>query len=118
MRKLLLAVAILAGIIIGQQLHVVKAQSGNPLQMQVSGVHTACTVTAATTSFCFATDGLWQSLNGAAYTQLGGTASASLTVNGVTKTLPATFNITAATAQPLSTAVVTTTAPATSVTVQ
>ena len=51
--------------------HTAKAQGTNPLQIVVTGTHTSCTVTVSTTAYCFATDGLWQSLNGAAYTQLG-----------------------------------------------
>ena len=44
----------------------------SPFQMAVgSGLHTACTVTATTTTYCFASDGLWVSTNGGAYSQIG-----------------------------------------------
>ena len=67
---LLSAVLFTAGLLVTPR--TTAAQSGsNPFQMTVSGPHTACTVTAGQTNFCFATDGFWQSINGAAYTQLG-----------------------------------------------
>jgi hypothetical protein len=58
------------------------AQSTAPLSITVVGVHTSCTVAASTTTFCFASDGLWQSLSGAAYVQLGAAISgvSSITV--------------------------------------
>lgn len=60
----------------------VVAQSP-PIQIQSSISHTACTVTASTTTYCFANDGLYVSLNGAAFTQIGGsTGVTSITVNG------------------------------------
>lgn len=46
--------------------------------------HTSCNVTPAATSYCFASDGLWQSLNGAAYTQLGVAVGGVTSVNGKT----------------------------------
>jgi hypothetical protein len=50
-----------------------RAQAPVPAQFSVipATLHTACTVIATTTSYCFASDGLWVSLNGAAYTQIG-----------------------------------------------
>ena len=36
----------------------------------VAATHTSCTVTASTTQICFASDGLWLSVNGAAYVQV------------------------------------------------
>jgi hypothetical protein len=48
-----------------------RAQTTIPFQMAVgTGLHTACTVTTGTTQYCFAADGLWVSLNGAAYAQI------------------------------------------------
>lgn len=47
--------------------------------------HTSCNVTVGATSFCFASDGLWQSINGAAFVQLGVAAPAGvISVNGKT----------------------------------
>lgn len=46
------------------------AQAAIPYQLTVVGVHTSCTIAVNTTSYCFAADGLWQSLNGLAYTQI------------------------------------------------
>lgn len=44
----------------------------NPWQFSVSSAtHTSCTTTASTTTFCFASDGVWQSLQGATFTQVG-----------------------------------------------
>jgi hypothetical protein len=74
MKKLaaVVLIALLAGIWLGRTVH---AQSTAPWQVAVSSAtHTSCTVTASTTQFCFASDGLWVSLNGAAYTQIGGAA--------------------------------------------
>jgi hypothetical protein len=49
-----------------------RAQTAIPFQMAVgAATHASCTVTAATTQYCFAADGLWVSLNGAVYTQIG-----------------------------------------------
>jgi hypothetical protein len=50
-----------------------KAQTSvaNPLQMGVVGSHSLCVVQTAATNYCFAADGLWISINGAAYVQLG-----------------------------------------------
>jgi hypothetical protein len=54
----------------------------------VAAAHTSCTVTTSTTQVCFATDGLWVSVNGAAYVQVQtGTPAAvvtSIAVNGGT----------------------------------
>jgi hypothetical protein len=62
-----------------------QAQSANPWQVSVVGAHTLCTVTPATTQYCFASDGLWMSLNGAAYVQLGAVAPVGVvSVNGKT----------------------------------
>jgi hypothetical protein len=49
-----------------------KAQiaNSNPWQLTVVGTHTSCAVAVGQTNFCFASDGLWQSLNGAPYVQL------------------------------------------------
>ena len=49
----------------------VQAQGSVPWAMTVVGAHTLCTVVASATTFCFAADGVWQSLNGAAFAQLG-----------------------------------------------
>ena len=60
-----------------------RAQTSIPWQATVTGLHATCTVSPVTvpasTTYCFASDGLWQSVNGAAYTQVGITA-----VTGVT----------------------------------
>jgi hypothetical protein len=57
--------------VVSLKIHYVHAQSINPWQVSVVGAHTLRTVTVATTQYCFASDGLWMSLNGAAYVQLG-----------------------------------------------
>ena len=63
----------------------VRAQSfvtSGPFQIQTPNAHTSCTVIPNSTEYCFSGDGLWESLNGAAYVQLtpGGVTS----VNGQT----------------------------------
>jgi hypothetical protein len=62
-----------------------RSQTAAPWQVGVgSALHTACTVTASTTTYCFANDGLWVSLNGAAYAQVATPAGVtSLTVCNV-----------------------------------
>jgi hypothetical protein len=63
----------------------VHAQGTNPFQVAVTGAHTLCAVTTGVTQYCFASDGVWQSLNGAAYTQLTAGAGGGVTsVNGKT----------------------------------
>ena len=82
---LLLALIVILGILISR--HVRAQAAGAPWQVAVSGFHTACTTTASTTQFCFAADGLWQSINGSAYVQIGtlGPIGAPVTsVNGKT----------------------------------
>lgn len=56
--------------------------SNAPFQFQTPGVHTSCTVVPSQTEFCFAGDGLWQSLNGGAYVQI--TTQSVTSVNGKT----------------------------------
>jgi hypothetical protein len=71
MRKLLvLAGMIIIGIGTAWRL---RAQAANaiPWQVGVTGAHTLCVVVAGQTNYCFAADGLWISLNGAAYVQMG-----------------------------------------------
>lgn len=66
-----------------------RAQTVLPPPWQVTvgpATHTACTVAPALTQMCLASDGLWLSVNGAAYVQVQtGTAVAgvtSISVNG------------------------------------
>jgi hypothetical protein len=57
-------------------------------------LHTSCTVLASTTKYCFAADGLYISLNGAAYAQIAATAGV-ISFNGRTgAVLPATGDYT------------------------
>jgi hypothetical protein len=72
MRKIM--VGVLLGLLLAFMLNRgVQAQAtSGPLQIQaVSVAHTSCTITASVTTYCFASDGLWQSLSGAAFVQLG-----------------------------------------------
>jgi len=51
-----------------------------PITIQSTIAHASCpAIAAGLTSYCFASDGLWQSLNGAAYVQLGVAAPAGVT---------------------------------------
>lgn len=55
------------------------AQTATALTFTAQLPHTSCLpVTSGKTQFCFATDGLWQSINGAAYVQLGASAVAGV----------------------------------------
>ncbi len=68
----------------------VEAQS-TPLTIVAQLAHTSCPVaTVGKTQYCFATDGLWQSLNGAAYTQLGVGTGGVASLNGKTGALTIT----------------------------
>lgn len=56
-----------------------------PWQFGVNGAtHTSCQVVASSTQFCFASDGVWQSINGGAFTQLGTPAAGVTSFNGRT----------------------------------
>ena len=59
-----------------------RAQSTTPFTIVTQSLtHTSCpAVIASTTQICFASDGIWQSLNGAVYTQVGGAVSAVTSV--------------------------------------
>ena len=75
---------------------IVEAQaitSTTPLSLQVSGTFANCpAVVSGSTQFCFTTTGIYQSLSGAAWTLAGGATAVTLTLNGTTKTLPASFH--------------------------
>lgn len=75
--------------------------------LQISGAyatHTACTPVPSQSSACLASDGLWVSVNGAAFTQLGAAA-----VGGVTSV--AVCNLTGLTCAPAQTGAVTVNIP-------
>jgi hypothetical protein len=57
-----------------------RAQTSNPWQATVSGAHTLCAPVSplGQGTYCFASDGLWVSQNGAAYVQLGAAATAGV----------------------------------------
>jgi hypothetical protein len=44
--------------------------ASTPVLATVIGTHTLCNIVPNQTTFCFATDGMWQSLNGGTYTQV------------------------------------------------
>jgi hypothetical protein len=71
---LLFAIGVLAGyVLIGGNLNRAQAQNPDltPVQIQVNSVpHTNCTITAGVTRYCFASDGIWESINGGAYAQV------------------------------------------------
>lgn len=71
-----------------------------PQLVQVLGDHTQCpAVSGSFTVHCFAVDGYWQSLKGAAYVQIGG--ASAVTINGKTGT---SFTIAATATAPVVTA--------------
>src|SRR6185312_11724372 len=62
-----------------------------PYQFTVVGAHSLCTVATGQTRYCFASDGVFQSLNGAAYASLVGSAPIGVTsLNGKTGDLKVT----------------------------
>jgi len=84
-----------------------------PYQFTVVGAHSLCTVSTGQTRYCFASDGVWQSLNGAGYAPLVGGAPTGVTsLNGKTGDL----TVSAVAAAPVATT--TTTAPAVTVSVK
>ena len=62
----------------------VEAQTAAPFSFSVSAPHANCPAVAVGVSqYCFATDGIWQSLNGAAWAQVGVPVTAGVTsLNG------------------------------------
>jgi hypothetical protein len=98
MKKLAIAVAfIVVAFLVGVSL---RAQSPQAYTMSGGAAHTTCTTPASGAYFlCVATDGVWVSNNGAAYFQIvqQRAASPTLTINGTTKTLPASFTISSGT---------------------
>jgi len=82
MKKTIAIWMIALGIMLyGWHVHAQAANAGI-VQVTATGLHTQCTVVVGETHFCFASDGLWQSLNGAAYTQV--VAGGVVSVNGKT----------------------------------
>jgi hypothetical protein len=66
-----------------------QTTAGLPSQVTYTGLHTACTLSPITTppsaSVCAAGDGVWVSINGGAYVQLGPSVVSGVTsVNGKT----------------------------------
>jgi hypothetical protein len=85
-RLLVVALIAFAAAFAGNWLsNTVHAQTTVALQLTGNAPHATCTVTTGQTTYCFASDGLWQSLNGAAYVQLGVAPPAGvISVNGKT----------------------------------
>lgn len=83
MKKLLLVFLVaFLGALLGVSFTTVHAQvPNNPWQVGVSSAtHTSCTVVPSNTEVCFAADGIWVSLSGAAYVPVQtGTAVAGVT---------------------------------------
>jgi len=68
------------------------------LQLTGSAPHTTCAIVPSTTNYCFANDGLWQSINGAPYVQLTpSTPSGVISVNGKTGVVVITATTTSTT---------------------
>lgn len=83
MRKLLVvAVVVFLAAFAGNWVGV-HAQTSQVLQVSGSwSTHTACALSTGQTTICLASDGLWLSLNGAAFTQLGVAAPGVTSLNG------------------------------------
>ena len=73
MKKTILAILLLAIFAFNlARLVKVEAQGAAPFSFSVSAPHLNCpAVVVGVSQYCFATDGIWQSLNGAAWTQVG-----------------------------------------------
>lgn len=85
MRRLFTAILlVLIGVTIGVTGKVVRAQT-TTLQLTGNAPHTTCAVVPSTTNYCFASDGLWESKNGAPYVELTPALTGGVTsVNGKT----------------------------------
>lgn len=81
-----ICVGVLIGIVSGVLVHA-QTTAGLPAQATFGGVHTACTLSPGPAvppalpqaSLCEAGDGLWLSVNGGAYVQLGAAGAAGVT---------------------------------------
>jgi hypothetical protein len=79
----LIAAAAILTVAVVQQITPAHAQNPalTPYQFSVSNVtHTSCTVLASTTQYCYASDGPYVSINGAAYVSMLPTSSSPVTV--------------------------------------
>jgi hypothetical protein len=89
MKRIISALTVLLlGVLVGLHIRSVQAQAATPV-FQITGAwspHTSCVPTTGQTTLCIASDGVWVSTAGAAFTQLGGGVSGvtSVTVNGGT----------------------------------
>jgi hypothetical protein len=64
---------------------IARAQTPGPFQFAVgAATHTSCTVTPSVTIYCFPSDGLWVSLNGAPFVLAQTGSSPVLSFNGRT----------------------------------
>ena len=99
MKNLIIAVAVILAL--GSALDSrVKAQAvttATPFSVQATGTLANCpAATSGQTWYCLTSTGAYQSINGGAYTAIGGAAAApTLSINGVSKTLPASFTLAA-----------------------
>lgn len=90
MKNFTIRIAFLAFVFLGgyayhaNEIHA-QAATAAPWQVAVAGAHSLCTAVASTTTYCFAQDGLWVSINGATFTQVGGvTGNVVTSLNGKT----------------------------------
>ena len=100
MKKTILAILLLAIFAFNlARLVKVEAQGAAPFSFSVSAPHLNCpAVVVGVSQYCFATDGIWQSLNGAAWTQVGvPTVTGVTSLNGKTGSLTITANSTSPT---------------------
>ena len=79
-------------------IHAQAVTNATPYSINVTGTLANCPVAAVGSyQYCFTTTGIYQALNVATWSLAGGGGAApSLTINNVTKILPASFTITAA----------------------
>ena len=74
--------------------HAQAITAASPYSFGVTGALANCpAVASGATQYCFTTTGIYQSISGAAWTLVGASSAVTLTVNGTTKTLPASFTI-------------------------
>ena len=95
--------------------------ASTPFAFSTTGVVADCPAASASLDqYCFTTTGLYEALGTTTWTLVGGaSASPTLTINGVQKTLPASFTISATSTAPTVTlGTVTATVPTDTVTAQ
>lgn len=89
-----LTVVLLGGMYNARPIEAQAITAATPFSFAVTGTLANCPAASATISqYCFTNTGLYQSLDATTWTLIGTAAAPQLTINGVQKSLPASFTI-------------------------